>query len=593
MMLLRTKMLACLGLLAVMGTTGAVWAQEEAPAESSAESSPAGATQEAPGGQSKLDEATALKLNAATPADLGKVIELCEQALEAGLDEGSTRLAKQLIAASAFQRAQLMVQSLPAVANNPNAVRQLRRRTMDELKKAVENNPALAEAFILMARLEALPGGDRGAAMDYLNQAIDNLKDKPVDQSQAYVLRAQLQEGNDERLADLRKAIKADSTNSDAWQLLIGIQLRLGKFQEAVDDAKKLLEKDEGNEIALLAAVEALLGLEKADEAIELLDARIAKDEKNGMYHRVRALAYRQKSYADGISEADKKTANEHAMDDLNKALELDKRDAEALVMRGTLYYELKEFEKANRDISDSLLIRPDSVRGVMMRSMVAAQEGRYADAITDMEMLVRADPSNLDWIRQLASYYQMDKRPRLAIKLLDQLIESDANDWASLRLRGDAKLSVSQHQEAVEDYEKALATLEKQRDKMDKEEFNQDYSGLANNLAWVLATSPEEELRDGPRSVELGLKACEATDYQAAHILSTLAAGYAEIGDFDNARKWSAKAVELGKDEGHEQVEQLEKELESYQQNKPWREEQDTEENQKPLAVPSDTIET
>ncbi len=587
-MRLRIKMMMCvfaihLLVLALAPQTGRLWAQEAAVETEAAKA----------GGQAKLDEATTLKLNAATPADLGKVIELCEEALKAGLDDGNSRLAKQLIAASAFQRASIMIQSLPAVAGNPNALRTLRRKTMDELKKAVDNNPKLAEAYILMAKLEALSGGDRDAAMEYLNKAIENLQDKPVDQSVAYFLRAQLQVGTDERLADLRKAIKADSTNSDAWQLLIGVQLGLGKFQEAVEDAKKLLEKDEGNEIALLAAVEALLGLQKADEAIELLDSRIEKNDKNGMYFRVRALAFRQKSYADGISEADRTAANQRAMDDLNKALELDKRDAEALVMRGTLYYELKEFEKANRDISDSLLIQPNSYRGVIMRSMVAAQEGRYADAIADMEMLVRADPSNLDWIRQLASYYQMDKRPRLAIQLLDQLVEADNEDWAALRLRGDAKLSVSLHQEAMKDYDLAISKLEAKRSTLDEEEFKEDYSGLLNNLAWVLATSPKDELRDGKRSVELGLKASEATDYKAAHILSTLAAGYAEIGDFENARKWSAKSVELGKEEGHAQTEQLEKELESYKADKPWREVQETEENEKPLTAPSDTIDT
>lgn len=627
-MLLRIKMMACVLLAGMLATIGSTQAQDAAAAtdapqvestqtadqQSSAKNSddqPADeknaqekktqeqvANESKPGpqanaGQAKLDEATALKLNATTPADLGKVIELCEEALKAGIDAGNTRLAKQLIAASAFQRAQLMVQSLPAVANNPNAVRQLRRKTMEELTKAVENNPQLAEAFILMAKLETLPGGDRGAAMNHLNKAIENLQDKPVDQSKAYILRAQLQEGNEERLADLRKAIKADSTNSDAWQMLIGIQLGLGKFQEAVDDAKKLLEKDEGNEIALLAAVEALSSLGKTDEAVELLDARIEKEDKNGMYYRVRAMVYRQKSYTDGISDADRDAANQQALQDLNKAIELDKRDAEALVMRGTLFYELEEFEKANRDISDSLLIRPDSVRGVMMRSMVAAQEGRFADAIADMEMLVRADPRNLDWIRQLASFYQLDKRPRLAIQLLDQLVQTDKQDWAALRLRGDAKLSVNLHQEAVEDYETAITKLEEKRDTLEAEEFKQDYSGLLNNLAWVLATSPKEELRNGKRSVELGLKACEATDYKAAHILSTLAAGYAEVGDFENARKWAAKAVELGKEEGHEQTDQLQKELESYEKDKPWREEQDTEENEKPLAAPSDTIDT
>ncbi len=551
----------------------------------------AGVAQES--GQAKLDEATALKLKAESPADLGKVVELSEAAIESGLDDGNKRLAKQLIAAASFQRAQLMIQSLPGVANNPNAVRQLRRKTLDELKKAVENNPALAEAFILMAKLETLPGGDRSAALDNLNRAIEVLKEKPVDLSAAYIMRAQLQEGNDERIEDLRKAVQSDSTNIDAWQALISMQLQLQRYAEALDDAKSLLAKDESNTVAVVAAVEALIRLQKRQDAIELLDARIEKNPTEGLFYRIRAAAYREESYADGISEEDREAANKKAMADLNKAIELDPRDAEALVMRGMLYYQMDEVEKANRDITDSLLIRPDSVRGVLMRSIVAAQEGRFADAIADMEMLVRADPTNADWIRQLAAYYQMDKRPRLAIQLLDQLLQAEPEDPRALRSRGDANLSVNLHEAAIEDYELAIKAFEAKRDTLEPEEFKLDYSGLLNNLAWVLATSPKDSLRDGPHAVELALKASEATDYAMPHILSTLAAAYAEVGDFENARKWAAKAVELGKDQEHEQIEQLEKELESYKEDKPWREKQETEENEVAPLAPSDTIDT
>ncbi len=572
--MLRHHSLACLALIGLLLLTPQVSCAQEA-------------------GQAKLDEATALKLNANSLADLGKVVELCEEAISVGLDDGSQRLAKQLIAAAAFQRAQLMVQTLPGVANNPNAVRQLRRKTLDELKKAVENNPSLAEAYILMAKLEALPGGDRTAALEALNSAIDALKDKPVDQSAAYIMRAQLQETNEERLEDLRRAVKANSTNIDAWQALIGMQLQLERYQEALDDAKALLEKDQNNQPALLAAVEALLRLHKRQDAIELLNVRIEQNPNEALYYRIRAAAYRDQSYAEDISKEDKEAANKQALQDLNKAIELDKRDAEALVMRGMLYYELGEVEKSNRDITDSLLIRPDSVRGVWMRSMVAAQEGRFADAIADMEMLVRADPSNADWLRQLAGYYQMDKRPRLAIQLLDKLVTADAENYKALRSRGDAKLSVNLHQEAVEDYEAAIKLMEAKRDKLEEDEFKDEYSGLLNNLAWVLATSPKDELRNGPHALELGLKACEATDYKAPHILSTLAAAYAETGDFENARKWAGKAVELGHEEKHEQVDQLQLELDSYLQDKPWREKQETEENEKPLVAPSDSIDT
>jgi hypothetical protein len=100
----------------------------------------------------------------------------------------------------------------------------------------------------------------------------------------------------------------------------------------------------------------------------------------------------------------------------------------------------------------------------------------------------------------------------------------------------------------------------------------------VLNNLAWLLATSPGDDARDGKRAVELATKDCEVTEWEEAHIISTLADAYAEIGDFDNARTYSKQAVEDGT--GSEQVtEQLAAELESYEAAAPWRERQTMEE--------------
>lgn len=533
-------------------------------------------------GQTKLDEATIKKLDANSPADLGKVIELCETAIALGLDEDNTRLAKQILSSSALQRAQLMIQQLPAVANNRGALNQLRLKTLEDLEKAVANDPQLAEAWILMAKLETLPGGSRAKSLEHINQAIEALKNKPVDQANAYILRAGLQESNEKKLADLSKASAVDPTNSDAMQAKVALQLALGKLQEVVSDTEKMLSEDADNLFAVEAAVRALVGLEKYDEALSLITKTSDKNPDNGAIYRLRAEIYELKE------------ENAKAVEDLTKAIELDSRDANALVMRGRLYYLMEQVDKANRDISDALLIEPNSVQGVIMRSLVAAQEKRFGDAIADMEMLVRANPANTMWIMQLANYYQMDNRPRLAIRLYDELIAKDDSDWRAMRLRGDARLSIGEHQEAMLDYDNAIKKLEETRAVADDEKGSDiDYSGLLNNMSWVLSTSPQDELRDGKKALELALKASEATEYKEAHILSTLASAYAETGDFEKAREWAAKAIEIAMEEDNPQLDQLKEELESYKQEKPWREAQSTEENVKPLTSADDTIDT
>jgi tetratricopeptide (TPR) repeat protein len=77
------------------------------------------------------------------------------------------------------------------------------------------------------------------------------------------------------------------------------------------------------------------------------------------------------------------------------------------------------------------------------------------------------------------------------------------------------------------------------------------DSPDALNNLAWLLATHPRPELRNGIEAVGLAQRACELTDYSKPDMLGTLAAAYAETGQFPLALEIAQKAEKLSQSSG------------------------------------------
>ncbi len=102
--------------------------------------------------------------------------------------------------------------------------------------------------------------------------------------------------------------------------------------------------------------------------------------------------------------------------------------------------------------------------------------------------------------------------------------------------------------------------------------ELDPNDASAHNNLAWLLATAHREDLRDGAGAVKHALKAVgDEKNPQLAYI-GTLAAAYAEAGNFEEAVKWAVKFLESNPPE--ENVELARQRLELYRQHKPYRQE-------------------
>jgi hypothetical protein len=91
------------------------------------------------------------------------------------------------------------------------------------------------------------------------------------------------------------------------------------------------------------------------------------------------------------------------------------------------------------------------------------------------------------------------------------------------------------------------------------------------NLLAWIEATAVDSSLRDGKEAVSLATKACELTHWQEANWVDTLAAAYAESGDFQRAAQYQEQALRGRVPESEQNA--MRERLALYKQSQPYHE--------------------
>lgn len=133
--------------------------------------------------------------------------------------------------------------------------------------------------------------------------------------------------------------------------------------------------------------------------------------------------------------------------------------------------------------------------------------------------------------------------------------------DYRAYNGIGNALHRKGKFSEAIASYEKAL-------------DIEPKSALVQSNLAWMLATVPEAALRNGPKAVELGEQAVQISHGHEPLFLRSLAAGYAETGQFSKAVQTAQRALQLASARATDGlVSALRKELELYELALPYRE--------------------
>jgi len=140
------------------------------------------------------------------------------------------------------------------------------------------------------------------------------------------------------------------------------------------------------------------------------------------------------------------------------------------------------------------------------------------------------------------------------------------------MMLRPNAEDALSQLHQIVVSLAKAPDGLQRLRDVAANAP---DSSRMLDELAWLLATYPDSNSRDGAEAVRLSERACALTDRRSPALLATLAAAYAESGNFARAVAVGEEAINEARSLGDtDSIKLSENILASVRANVPYRNE-------------------
>jgi protein O-mannosyl-transferase len=314
-----------------------------------------------------------------------------------------------------------------------------------------------------------------------------------------------------------RAAVEVRPSFAEAWNGLGYALAGLGRYEEAVTNYATAVRLSPGHMKARNNLAAALAACGRIEEAKAQCREACAVDPGAAEPHsNLAALLARQGQWEQAVSEYGLALARDSSLLDARCGL------AGALAKQG-------KADEGVRELSGLLGLHPSYGPARLQLGIILARQGKTDQAIAEFAALLRANPDDAD-----AHYH-------LAL---------------SLSARGKPREALAQYHAALK--------------------VRPDFPEALNNLAWILATDPDPQLRDGPEALDLAERACRLTERKQAYIVGTLGAAYAEVGRFPEAAAAAEQARALAAQANDKEVAAMNRKLLAlYRSGQPYRDAQ------------------
>jgi tetratricopeptide (TPR) repeat protein len=251
----------------------------------------------------------------------------------------------------------------------------------------------------------------------------------------------------------------------------------------------------------------------------------------------------------------------DEAIENYHKTIQINPNDAKALNNLGIALAAQGRFDEAIENYRQAIKINPISSEVLNNLGVALAARRQFDEAIENYRQAIKINPNYCEALDNLGIALAARGRFDEAIGNYHQAILVNSNRPETFFHLGMTLGQLGRTHEAVAQYREALR-------------LNPNLAGALNNLAWVLAASPDDELRNGAEAVRLAERACGLTHYGQPLFIGTLAAAYAEAGRFPEAVTTAEKAERLATTAGSKKLaEQTRRLLEFYRAGKPYHE--------------------